>query len=124
MIENPLIKQNDFYKQFKVVYVNKDTNIVDNTSSIDTIQRFCSNESINFSLRNFNSLDYDEDCEHITRLPAIHMYVNDRHLGTYYPNEDPILSIRMEITIYYNDLQMRELKKNSKWWKRLIARLK
>ena len=53
---------------------------------------YCSLMKINFTIRIFDSIKYSEDCEYITRLPAIHIYEKTDHVCTAFP-EDKIINI-------------------------------
>jgi outer membrane protein assembly factor BamD (BamD/ComL family) len=118
MIQNPIIQDREFNKQFSVTFVLNDI------THAYSIQKFCNDRNIGFLIREFNSSLYSEDCENILRLPAIHLYHNERHIGTYYPIEDPISSIQREIKSIQDEQERKKLKANTKWWKRLLAKLK
>jgi len=110
MIENPMFKEKEFYKQCKVVYIDRE--IIQKDTSIES---YCLQQQIPFSVRRFNSIRYYEDSDHVLRLPAIHFYINKKYQGTYYPLEDPILSIENEIRMYREQQEIRDLKKNNTW---------
>ena len=92
---NPMIQQREFrqalHKKFNVVFVVKN---IDVTKDSGGVQEYCTHEGIRFSIREFSPREFDEDCENIERLPAIHLYVDRSYQRTYYPNEDPVASTK------------------------------
>ena len=113
MIDNPILQHKQFYSQFAVVYVVKSTD-----ARIDPfVKNFCKNEGIPYMMREFNGRSYYEDCEYIHRLPSVHLFYKDAYQGTY--SEDPVTSIEHQIKIIKEEEEMRALKGNSKWYRRL-----
>uniref|UniRef100_A0A6C0JNM1 Thioredoxin domain-containing protein n=1 Tax=viral metagenome TaxID=1070528 RepID=A0A6C0JNM1_9ZZZZ len=58
------------------------------------IQELCNSLKIDVQIRNYDPKRYYEDCEFITRLPAIQIYEKGAHTRTLFPNEKPVYTIR------------------------------
>ena len=95
--------------QFNVTFVSKDGSAMMSSH----IKAFCNNRSIWFAVRQYDAKTYEEDCEYITSLPAIHLYRDSHHIGTYYLTEDPLKSIQTEI----NNYKIKQQTKVSLWRK-------
>jgi hypothetical protein len=69
--------------------------------------------SISFIIRDYNSSQFEEDCDYITKLPAIHLYMCKKgYLETFYPSDTYQTSIEklIEKTEYEEEYK----KKNKK----------
>ena len=86
--------------------INLDTN----DPILRKIMEFCSYNEVALKLREYNTLDFEEDKDVIQRLPAIHIYKRGGYLDTLYPDAKPIQSLQT----MYDTFQLEELEKQSK----------
>ena len=76
----------EFKKKFTLTLVKKSESSIDNLY-ID-LKKFCQMNSISFIVRDYNSSQFEEDCDYITKLPAIHLYMCKKgYLETFYPSD-------------------------------------
>lgn len=101
-------KENTMYP-IRVEYVVKEIDD-ENDPVIRKIQELCIDLKIDFHIREFDSINYDEDRQHITRLPAIQIYEKDLHSQTIFTNERPALAIRQT----YDKLELEYLSRLAK----------
>jgi hypothetical protein len=62
---------------------------------IDSVRIFCAEHRIEFGLRPFNSDAFIQDREHITKLPAFHIYYKDEYEKSFYPGSNPAVEIQL-----------------------------
>ena len=65
-------KELEFNSQFNITFV-KDKRYFDN-SVFMFIKNLCEEKNITFLVRNYDSSEFQEDCDYITQLPAFHIY--------------------------------------------------
>lgn len=89
---NPMLQKNVIKREtypIKVVFVYKEP-FDRNDPVFKKIREFCGDLNIEFEPRQYDSGVYKHDRDTITRLPALHLYENDRHEKTFYPETRPI----------------------------------
>jgi hypothetical protein len=85
---NPIYleKELEFKKNFTLTLVKKANSSFDNLYI--ELKKFCQMNSISFIVRDYNSSQFEEDCDYITKLPAIHIYMRKKgYLETFYPSD-------------------------------------
>lgn len=83
--------------KFRVNFVVRDLAYADESSDYHEIKGFCKANQIPFVCRLFNSLEIDDDCHFIERLPAIHIYYSNEYLKTIHLSENTVFSVQREI---------------------------
>jgi len=96
--QNPIIEKKNRYKNYNISLVVRTFEGKDSLDEFKHIKELCNKYEISFIGREYNSRLYYEDCEHITRLPAFHIYEgpNKRYVGTFYDGTDPFEIINSE----------------------------
>lgn len=88
-------------------------------SSLDTqtdpilaeVRSFCQEKRAQFQMRVYDSYRSRYDRDQIERLPAFHIFVNQRYEKTFYPNGRPFQVIYQVIEAYNEAVQRRLQKK-------------
>lgn len=62
-------------------------------SAYESVKKYCTDHRIEFGLREFNSEAFIQDREHITRLPAFHIYYKEEYEKSFYCGDDPSVFI-------------------------------
>lgn len=102
-------KELEFNSQFNITFV-KEYRFYDNNSFM-FIKKFCEEKNISFLVRNYDSSIFQEDCDYISQLPAIHIYSQKKgYLNTFYLSNDIMLLVENEI----NKVKIEEEKKRLK----------
>lgn len=70
---------------------------------IQTIRSFCVEQNLLVETRKYDSDQYRHDRDQIARLPAMHLYVQNIHQITFYPNGRPIQIIQIAMEKYILD---------------------
>ena len=91
-IINPMYCKNDEdskpnYNKFLVTYVVKNIDEEDSAA----FKSYCNNNKISFTIREYSSLEYEEDRDYIAKLPAYHIFYNNEYMDTSY--SDPLVTI-------------------------------
>ena len=76
--------------------------------AIQTIRKYCVDQNLLVETRKYDSDQYRHDRDQIARLPAMHLYVQNIHQITFYPNGRPIQIIQIAMEKYILDKE-REL---------------
>ena len=74
-----------------------------------------------FMTRIYDSRKYSADRDFIERLPALHAYVDNRYIRTFYPNTRPLQHVDECIEIHVKRLNAKENRKGI--WKNTISSL-
>jgi len=72
---------------------------------IQSIRKFCVDQNLLVETRKYDSDLYRHDRDQIARLPAMHLYVQNIHQITFYPNGRPIQIIQIAIEKYTLEYQ-------------------
>ena len=108
-MDNPLVKTQELAVPPKYPITVKC--VVDSLSEkipdILKIRDFAHGMNINFTTREYNSKKYSDDRDHITRLPAFHIYFHNGYRSTFYLNTRPYQIIQ-EIVQEYQEAQERK----------------
>jgi hypothetical protein len=99
-------KKEEFRFPFKIVCVLGVIEDRDKHNSIRLVRKFCDENKVVFSIREYDSDRFEMDRNHVSRFPAFHLLErtsNDWWL-TMYGNENPIGCIQEEI-LRYRDLE-------------------
>jgi hypothetical protein len=69
---------------------------------MEDVEHFCKAHNIVYMTRQYDTREYSEDCEHIQRLPAFHIYEiqNYVYLSTFYPTDSPLEYIKQQLDAY------------------------
>ena len=125
MLTNPVHnKKSDPCYGIRVTLVIKDMSLLSVNSNTeldkycDILKTYCKIHNIVFTVREYSSKVYYEDCENICRLPACHIYKNDIWLVTLYNKIDINNKIQSEITIWKKEQELIRLRKET-WKKRM-----
>jgi len=79
------------------------------------VKNFCSNNGIIFTVREYNTRKYQEDCENILRLPAFHIYRHNECQATFY-SDDATVQIKNEYILWQKKQEAIRLKREA--WNR------
>ena len=113
--------KNEFrlHQRFKVIFVLDDKDDGSTKTEL-TIKKYCNEKGITFLIRYYNPYDCKDDCNHIARLPACHIYLkkDNDHLRTFYPDENPVQTIQSEVSAI-RDAEIEKEKFQKMWKKRL-----
>jgi hypothetical protein len=93
----------------------------ENIPDIVKIRNFAHSQNIIFTTREYNSIKFSDDCDHITRLPAFHIYVKNNYRNTFYLNTRPYQIIQ-DIVSEYEHAQLR--KRLRRTWHTFYTELK
>ena len=108
-MDNPLVKTQELAVPPKYPITVKC--VVDSLSEkipdILKIRDFAHSMNINFMTREYNSNKYSDDRDHITRLPAFHIYFHNGYRNTFYLNTRPYQIIQ-ELVQEYQEAQERK----------------
>lgn len=97
---------------FQVCFVTRN----DETNTL--LEDTCKYLGIPYYERYYNSRRYSVDRDYIEKLPAFHVFENNQHAGTYYPDKD-IYKLESLVTNY----KIRQMKRKTYSWKRILGRL-
>ena len=86
------------------------------------ITEFCDSRDVPVKTRNYDSINFEEDKDFITRLPAIQIYKRGNYEDTIYPDFKPIQFLQMAYEKYQLEEFEREAKKQI--WEERIKHLK
>ena len=89
-----------------------------NDPNLRKIQEYCEMRNILFTIRLFDSTEYEEDRYFITKLPAIQVYYKKQYYDTYFPDERPIREIRLVYSKFEIE-EMEYLAKKQIWDEKL-----
>ena len=138
MLNNPVVeKQREADKErrekeafrhpFVVTCVVPYIEDVKNHPSFRIVKRFCEDNQVPFSSRDYDAKRYDEDCEYIYEMPAFHLYSEHGHhyWDTFFTKDNPIQKIQDEIIRWRKEEEEKERKKQAKKdaWERKVAGL-
>ena len=116
MNNNPMFKEKKIEKSSNM-FITLVVKEIDNVKYEDyylNMKDMCNMKNISLLVREYNSKQYEEDCEQITKLPAFHLYRDEEWITTFYPNNN-ILKILEHI-----ENQPKVVNNN---WKNLLYRL-
>lgn len=81
------------------------------------IRTLCLEKNIEFRIREFDSNKYQEDCDEIERLPALHLYERGAYMRTFYPVGRPIQIIQdAHANLVAEDWNSKKKRKQWKEW--------
>ena len=109
MYTNPIhINKSNKFDNYIVTLVVRVFEGKQTIDSFQDIQELCNQNKIGFVGREYDSRNYEEDCEYITRLPAFHIYDGkyNKWVGTFYEGQNPI-----EMIETYNNNSQRSILK-------------
>lgn len=91
--------------------------------SFRLVKKFCEENHVPFSAREYNHIRYSEDCDNISEMPAFHLYGRNghEHWNTYYPKDNPIQKIMEEIIRWKSDQEKKKARKEA--WERKVVGL-
>jgi hypothetical protein len=129
MFNNPVhTKKGDLQYGLRITLVVKDMSLLSVNSNIELdkycemLKTYCKIHNIAFTVREYSSKLYYEDCENICRLPASHVYKNNMWLATLYNKNDINEKIQSEIALWKKQQELIRLKKET--WKRRMNTIK
>lgn len=111
-------KDLEFNSQFTITFI-KDYRFSDNNKYI-FIKQFCEENKIGFLLRNYNSSEFQDDRDYISKLPAFHLYSQKKgYINTFHLSDDVIMQVEHDI----NNLKIEEEKKKLRkdWYSSFIS---
>jgi hypothetical protein len=125
MFSNPVhTKKGDAQYGLRVTLIVKDMSLlsVNSNTELDkyceVLKTYCKIHNITFTVREYSSKLYYEDCENICRLPACHVYKNNMWLVTLYNKNDINEKIQSEIAAWKKQQELIRLKREI-WKKRM-----
>jgi len=85
MIQNPIITISA-PRDILVTLVVKNIDSIETLKEFREVREYCKQHNVAFVTREYNSRFYEDDCEHILKLPAFHIHKasNKRWLKTFY----------------------------------------
>ena len=98
----------------RVTFIVKDTDKL-LPVNYNEVKNFCSNNGIIFTVREYNTRKYQEDCENILRLPAFHIYRHNECQATFY-SDDATVQIKNEYILWQKKQEAIRLKREA--WNR------
>lgn len=75
------------------------------------VRSFCQEKNVQFQTRAYDSYRSRYDRDQVERLPAFHIFVNQRYEKTFYPNGRPFQIIFQTVEAYEEAIQRRLAKK-------------
>ena len=99
----------------RVTFIVKDTDKL-LPVNYNEVKNFCSNNGIIFTVREYNTRKYQEDCENILRLPAFHIYRHNECQATFYSDDDATVQIKNEYILWQKKQEAIRLKREA--WNR------
>jgi hypothetical protein len=80
------------------------------------VHKFCTENSIDYTCREFDSSRYEEDATQIKTLPAFYIYDRKRVVrDTFYAESDPLRRIRGEIMRAHDEVERRAAVSAARW---------
>lgn len=112
-----------FRHNFIVTFVVAAIEDIPREPSFRIVKRFCDENHVAFSAREYNTVKYDEDCHYIAKLPAFHIYgKKHRELwNTTYPDDNPIQKIQDEIVRWRREQEKKRARKEA--WEKKVSGL-
>jgi hypothetical protein len=133
MLSNPVIEQLEkaekearerdaFRHTFSVVCVVAYTDQIPSLNAFHIVKKFCDENHVAFSCREYDAHRYYEDRDNIERLPAFHLMCRrTKELwGTYHVFENPIQKIQDEIKRHW-DQERRRRERREAWQKKVTG---
>ena len=111
-------KDLEFNSQFNITFIN-DYRFSD-SSKYMFIKQFCEENKISFILRNYNSVEFQDDCDYISKLPAFHLYFQKKgYINTFHLSDDVIRQVEHDI----NNIKIEEEKKKLRkdWYRSFVS---
>ena len=126
MLNNPVNETRDaptpapFHYPFIVTCVVPFVDELDRHPSFHVVKKFCEENDVQFSCRDYNHIRYEEDCDYISRMPAFHFYFTKprEYDSTWFYDENPIQKIQKRI-LEWNDEQLRKQQRKEAWQHRM-----
>lgn len=131
MLQNPVVEQQiqaekerrekeAFRHPFVVTCVVPYIEDVKHHPAFSIVKKFCEENQVPFSAREYDYRRYEEDCDHIYEMPAFHMYSeNGKHYwDTFFIKDNPYQKIREEI-MFWKEREQKRLEKKERWEKRV-----
>jgi len=121
MFANPLHSSSrpTKFSGFRITLVVKDAAILSEGAYKD-LKLYCEIHKIIFTVREYSSIIYSEDCDNILRLPAFHIYKDKQWLTTVYNINDINQKIQSEIALYEKKQEQIRLKREA-WRQRFSS---
>jgi hypothetical protein len=90
--------------------------------SFRLIKRFCEDNQVPFSAREYDWRRYSEDRDEIAEMPAFHLYsqFGKHYWNTFFPSENPIQKIQDEI-LHWKQEEERKKEKKERWEKKVAG---
>jgi hypothetical protein len=122
---NPIIalkelkqKELNFNSKFIVTFIRDDSKYDDDNYL--SIKEYCKDNNIAFIIRNYDSTNFEEDCNYILKLPAYHMHSQKkRYIKTFYDSDNVIRIIEKEIAQAKIEKEKKRLRKE--WYRSFIS---
>jgi hypothetical protein len=118
MFANPVHTRATRLSGFRITLVVKDAAVL-SADSYKELKVYCEIHKITFTGREYSSDSYYEDCDHILRLPAFHIYKDDHWLTTVYNTKDINGKIQAEIALWQKKQEQIRLKREA--WQRRFS---
>lgn len=131
MLNNPVVEQQReaekerreqeaFRHPFVVTCVVPYMEDIKRCTAFGIVKKFCEENQVPFSAREYDYRRYEEDCDHISEMPAFHMYSeNGKHYwDTFFIKDNPYQKIREEI-MYWQEQEQKRIEKKQRWEKRV-----
>ena len=101
-MENPLVKTQELAvpQKYPITVKCVVSSLSEKIPDILKIRDFAHSMNINFMTREYNSRKYSDDRDHITRLPAFHIYLHSGYQNTFYLNTRPYQIIQEIVQEY------------------------
>lgn len=111
-----------FRHPFVVTCVVPNVKDINNHPSYRIVKRFCEENQVPFSSRDYDWRRYDEDCDNISEMPAFHIYSEHgkHYWDTFFPHQNPIQKIQDEI-VHWKKEEEKKLAKKERWEKRVAS---
>ena len=120
MFENPLHSSRpEKLSGFRITLVLKDVDTLSG-DAYKELKLYCEIHKIIFTVREYSSIIYSEDCDNIIRLPAFHIYKDDHCLTTVYHIKDINQKIQSEIALWEKKQEQIRLKREA-WRQRFSS---
>lgn len=119
-LEKEKREKEEFRYDLKVNFILKDTEFINDFAAFHLVKKFCSENNIVFSAREYNSYAYKEDRDYVEKLPAFHLFTrkNSDYISTFYANDNPIQKIQSEI-VKIKEENEKKLRKKELWDKKV-----
>ena len=119
---NPVIEKQELNKQRSKLpeYPVRICCVVDELSEasrftlLKEIKDYAHKSGAIYMTREYDSIKYSDDCNNISRLPALHIYIKGSYNRTFYPNTRPLQHIDEAVEICIKE-ENKKIERKKKW---------